>query len=170
MRSHRHSRGKEWKILVAINKDMVECFTLHTREKIVMCSYFYDTYPCDFLHYTFAVLAISKKLHNHDERRWNIVNKYTHTYCIYKEKQIPTHIRFNETHNSKETTLMADKVTLSLLTLPIELVYRILDNLDELTILISARNVCTRLNLIIDTYHRYKVKEVTFFPWAIPSR
>jgi hypothetical protein len=46
----------------------------------------------------------------------------------------------------------------SLLTLPVELVYQILDNIDELTILCSARNVCTRLNLIIDSYHRYQVK------------
>jgi hypothetical protein len=52
---------------------------------------------------------------------------------------------------------MSDQVVLSILTLPIELIYCILDNLDELTILFSARDVCTRLNLIIDTYHRYKV-------------
>jgi hypothetical protein len=45
----------------------------------------------------------------------------------------------------------------SLLTLPIELVYRILDNLNEKTIFLSIRNVCTRLNTIIDTYHRYRV-------------
>ena len=46
---------------------------------------------------------------------------------------------------------------LSLHTLPIELVYRILDNLNEKTIILSARNVCTRLNTIIDAYHRYQV-------------
>ncbi|CAF4428045.1 unnamed protein product, partial [Rotaria magnacalcarata] len=47
-------------------------------------------------------------------------------------------------------------INLSLVSLPIELVYRILDNLDDLTILMSLRNVCSRLNLIIDTYHRYQ--------------
>jgi len=52
---------------------------------------------------------------------------------------------------------MYKEVTLCLLTLPIELIYRILDNLDELTILLSMRNVCTRLNAITDTYHRYQV-------------
>jgi hypothetical protein len=52
---------------------------------------------------------------------------------------------------------------LSLLTLPVEIVYRILDNLDELTILCSVRNVCTRLNLITDTYRRYTVKFGSLF-------
>lgn len=45
----------------------------------------------------------------------------------------------------------------SILTLPVELVYRILDNLNEKAIFLSLRNVCTRLNTIIDTYHRYQV-------------
>jgi len=52
---------------------------------------------------------------------------------------------------------MSDKFIPSLLTLPVELVYRILDNLDQLTILLSVRDVCIRLNTITDTYHRYKV-------------
>jgi hypothetical protein len=53
---------------------------------------------------------------------------------------------------------MSDKVTVvSLLTLPVEFIYRILDHLDVLTILISVRHVRLRLNAIIDTYHRYKV-------------
>ncbi|CAF3439819.1 unnamed protein product, partial [Rotaria sp. Silwood2] len=51
---------------------------------------------------------------------------------------------------------MSDKVLPSLLALPVELVYRILDKLDEFTILCSVRNVCTRLNAITDTYHRYQ--------------
>lgn len=46
----------------------------------------------------------------------------------------------------------------SLLTLPIELVYRILDQLDPPTIIFSFRNVCIRFNAITDIYHRYKVK------------
>ena len=45
----------------------------------------------------------------------------------------------------------------SLQALPIEIIYRILDHLDELTILFSVRDICTRLNSIIDTYERYKV-------------
>ena len=52
---------------------------------------------------------------------------------------------------------MSDSVAPSIQTLPVELVYRILDELDELTILRSCRNVCSRLNVITDTYHRYRV-------------
>lgn len=44
-----------------------------------------------------------------------------------------------------------------MLELPVELVYRILDNLDYFTISCSVRNACTRLNMIIDTYDRYQV-------------
>ncbi|CAF4224913.1 unnamed protein product [Rotaria sp. Silwood2] len=51
---------------------------------------------------------------------------------------------------------MSNRIILSLHTLPIELVYRILDNLIPLDILLSVYNVCTRLDFIIDTYHRYK--------------
>lgn len=45
----------------------------------------------------------------------------------------------------------------SLHMLPIELVYRILDYLDGFNLIFSARNVCTRLNEIVDTYHPYQV-------------
>jgi hypothetical protein len=61
------------------------------------------------------------------------------------------------THISKKTTSTSNKMPLSLHTLPVEMVYRILDNLDDLTIFVSCRNVCTRLNTIRDTYHRYQV-------------
>lgn len=54
----------------------------------------------------------------------------------------------------------------SLITLPIELVYRILDHLNDITILCSIRNVCTKLNTIIETYHRYEVK-LTFILFSI---
>ncbi|CAF1020458.1 unnamed protein product [Adineta steineri] len=52
---------------------------------------------------------------------------------------------------------MTEKVHSSLLTLPVEIVYRILDNLDEFTILCSVRDVCHRFNLITDTYNRYQL-------------
>ena len=52
---------------------------------------------------------------------------------------------------------MANKLSPSLMTLPIELVYRILDSLDTVTILLSVRNVCLRLNEITDSYHPYQV-------------
>lgn len=53
---------------------------------------------------------------------------------------------------------MADNNIRSLDTLPVEFVYLILDNLNKFNILYSMRNVCTRLNQIVDTYHWYKVK------------
>ena len=48
-------------------------------------------------------------------------------------------------------------MTLSLHTLPIAMVYRIFDNLNNKTILISCLNVCTRLNQVLDSYQRYQV-------------
>jgi len=42
-------------------------------------------------------------------------------------------------------------------TLPIEIIYRILDHLSDENIVLSIRNVCQRLDAIIDTSHRYKV-------------
>jgi hypothetical protein len=52
---------------------------------------------------------------------------------------------------------MTDNVAVSLLTLPIELIYRIMDDIDILAIEISVRNVCTRLNVIADKYRQYQV-------------
>ncbi|CAF1433580.1 unnamed protein product, partial [Adineta steineri] len=57
----------------------------------------------------------------------------------------------------EETIFVIKKNSLTLLTLLVELVYRILDHLDIPIILLSAYGVCTRLNTIIDTYPRYKV-------------
>jgi hypothetical protein len=45
----------------------------------------------------------------------------------------------------------------SLHTLPIELIYRILDNLNNEAIFLSLSGVCGRLNAIINTYHPYLV-------------
>jgi hypothetical protein len=52
---------------------------------------------------------------------------------------------------------MSDKTIYSFHTLPVEIVYRILDNLNVMAIVFSARDVCSRLNEIIDNYHQYKV-------------
>jgi hypothetical protein len=52
---------------------------------------------------------------------------------------------------------MSNNIIPPFLTLPVELVYRILDKLNQLTILLSVRNVCARLNVITDTYYRYQV-------------
>ena len=52
---------------------------------------------------------------------------------------------------------MSYNVTPSLLGLPIEVLYRILDQLDPKHILLSVRNVCQRLDAITDTYYPYQV-------------
>ncbi|UJR30151.1 hypothetical protein I4U23_017691 [Adineta vaga] len=41
------------------------------------------------------------------------------------------------------------------LTLPIELVYRIMDHQSDFTLFCSMQNVCRRFNQILNTYHRY---------------
>jgi hypothetical protein len=52
---------------------------------------------------------------------------------------------------------MSGKNILSLHTLPVELVYRVLDNLNTLDILYSMRNVSKRINAITDSYYEYQV-------------
>lgn len=52
---------------------------------------------------------------------------------------------------------MSDNNIASLTTLPIELIYRILDRLTPKHIILSVRNVCKRLNSITDVYHPYQV-------------
>jgi hypothetical protein len=48
------------------------------------------------------------------------------------------------------------KKDFSLHTLPVEIIYNIMDKMDELNIILSLRNVCSRLNLVIDSYKRYE--------------
>ena len=48
----------------------------------------------------------------------------------------------------------------SLHALPIELVYRILDKLSLYEIVKSMINVCTRLNAIVNSYHRDEVSSI----------
>lgn len=67
---------------------------------------------------------------------------------------------------------MLDKTIPSLITIPIEIVYRIFDYLEVENIILSARNVCQRLDNIIDTYQPYQVEEWQFisnrnFYWVL---
>lgn len=62
-----------------------------------------------------------------------------------------------------KTAIMTNNVRTYLMELPIDLIYRILDNMDKFTLLCSVRDVNTRLNTIIDTYTRYWVKFIGFF-------
>lgn len=49
-------------------------------------------------------------------------------------------------------------MTVSLHTLPVELVYCVMDHLDDKAMFLSLRNVCKNLNHIMDTYQRYQVQ------------
>ena len=52
----------------------------------------------------------------------------------------------------------------SLLTLPIEILYRILDQLDIKDILLSFRNVCVHFRAITNNYNRYKIQLISTSP------
>ena len=47
--------------------------------------------------------------------------------------------------------------------LPFELIYRILDHLDEIDVLLSVRPVCQQLTLVTETYQRYQVNHDDYF-------
>ena len=52
---------------------------------------------------------------------------------------------------------MSNNIVPSIVNLPVELIYRILDCFDPVDILTSIRHVCTQLDQIIETYHGYQV-------------
>ena len=54
------------------------------------------------------------------------------------------------------------KMSLTLQNLPIEMLYRILDHLNDKTLYLSFINVCQRLNRIIYSSQRYKVNHYFF--------
>ena len=88
---------------------------------------------------------------------WRILIKHhqqTHAHRYKKKKKKKFHSTFILTKYTVRNKIIFMS---SLLTLPVELVYRILDNLNDRSLFTSVRNVCTRLDLIIDTYHRYRV-------------
>ena len=73
-------------------------------------------------------------------------------------------------HRRRLSKHMSGQHSMSLSTMPIELVYRILDHLKQYNILISAFNVCTRWNSIIDTYQPYQVTFSRSILWFFNSR
>lgn len=77
-----------------------------------------------------------------------------------KEPSFISHQQQAQTVNvySKHKKRMSIQNSPSLSTLPIELVYRILNHLRPYNILMSTCNVCVRLDSIIDTYEPYQVK------------
>lgn len=53
-------------------------------------------------------------------------------------------------------TLTLNYTMLSLHNLPIEIVYRIFDNLNDKELFLSTQNICQRLNSILNSYRRYE--------------
>ncbi len=93
-------------------------------------------------------ISQSREIYDTWCRKVNLKNCKAFNICMLHQKA-----RYNIQKERSVSINMAS----SLLTLPIELVYRILDNVSDKTIVLSLINVCTRLNTIISTYHRYKV-------------
>ena len=58
--------------------------------------------------------------------------------------------------------IMSNNLIPSLVNLPVHLVYHILDQLDPLDILLSVRDMCTRMNRITDVYRPYQVNFTIF--------
>jgi hypothetical protein len=67
----------------------------------------------------------------------------------------------------RQLSSMSNRITLSLVTLPVEIIYRILDHQEDVDIICSMRNVCRRLNTIVDSYHRYQVNFFFYFKYLI---
>ena len=51
----------------------------------------------------------------------------------------------------------ANEVPLSFMTLPVELVYRVFDHLNDFELFCFTHDICQRLNTIVDTYNRNQV-------------
>jgi len=82
-----------------------------------------------------------------------------------KQKNFIQHTK----HTFGRKTLMSHRTTFLLHTLPIQLIYQILDNLEENDIFMSFYGVCQRLNDIIDTYKPYQVTFHFIFLTALLS-
>ncbi len=88
------------------------------------------------------------------------MEKTKQTYHIY--------LTFEPTqYTSRQLSPMSHRTILSLVTLPVEIIYRILDHQDNFTIICSMRNVSQRLNKIVDSYHRYQVNFFFYFKCLI---
>lgn len=59
--------------------------------------------------------------------------------------------------NQTQLSLLTIQMIMSLHTLPVDLVYRILDIVNEETLFMSCFGVCKRLNHILNTYPPYQV-------------
>ncbi|UJR18706.1 hypothetical protein I4U23_005613 [Adineta vaga] len=107
------------------------------------------------LYYLFVYLVFARNCPNEQlsDRANDLVSKCPASKCPRATVQRPTVLRATD----RLPIEMPIQSKLSLETLPVEFVYRILNQLDILTICWSLQCVCKRLNTILDTYQRYKV-------------
>ena len=89
-------------------------------------------------------------------RQWEeIVSSYSiYTRKLQRNSIISSIITLCKEQN---TSSFINKMVWSLHTLPVHLIYRILDNVDDFTMIVSCRNICKRLNDVTDSYYRYQV-------------
>ena len=103
------------------------------------------------------ILSHKKWLPNHAKQVGFvfIINRCSHAATVINT--CASRIYVNTTVDASHRKKMSSNTTLSLLALPVELIYRILDCLDPKDIFLSARDLCQRLDSITDTYHPYQV-------------
>lgn len=87
-----------------------------------------------------------RELH-HPLETYEYLTRFTHQTC--------------QSRHPIDSSKMSGDSTAPIMNLPIELVYRILNHLDPLEIMLSASGVCTKLDQIIDTYQPYQVRFIT---------
>ncbi len=107
-------------------------------------------------------------------RIYNANLLYTHlffsTFYVksYHTSAIHSYQTFEPTrYRSRQLSSMSNRITLSLITSPVEIIYRILDHQSDRTIICSMRNVCQRLNTIVDSYDQYQVNFFFYFKCLI---
>jgi len=120
-----------------------------SNQRQVKCSCYHDSYRLSlmsFFSFSFfkQIIIQSWKIETHSKR------KKPTRYIIYLTCE-PTR------YTSRQLSSMSNRIIPSLVTLPVEIIYRILDHQTDFTIICSMRNVCQRLNRIVDSYHRYQV-------------
>jgi hypothetical protein len=113
---------------------------------------------CSYLHQ--QKIAQSRETHDTWFRKVNLKIAKAFNICMLPQK---TH------YNIQKQISVSINMASSLLTLPVEIVYHILDNVSDKTIFLSLINVCTRLNTIISTYHRYQVNFSFIFEVSLSS-
>jgi len=65
-------------------------------------------------------------------------------------------------------------MSISLHTLPVEIIFRVFDHLSDRHLFLSTSNICLRLNAIQNSYHRFQVSTQyyqfpSFHPQHLPS-